>query len=295
MAEKYILYKSPSVIDLYNQGIWVEECLALSLAIRKCPLLTSINLGKSRIGADGCVALALAISHCPLLSEIVLNMSNIGGDKGLLALTKAIPQLSSLTYIMLSDCNISDRGCKYLAQAIPHCQTLKTINLTNNNISIQGLAALVQAIPLCNKQMHIYLHCYKIGDKGCFALADVISQSPMLKTMDFRGNKVDDGKSSTLAKSSPLLLTSTSIDVQSNISGLRTTALHIFRSMKDVDSSHEAIEAVPQYHCLENLYLSHNNIGSEGYLALSTVLCKCSFLTTISIGDNISMPCTEIY
>jgi Ran GTPase-activating protein (RanGAP) involved in mRNA processing and transport len=134
-----------SSCELDDQGISI---LAESLGQQKRSLL-SLYLSVNEITCSGLRAL-VSNATAALSTVTHLNLShNSVLDEGasFLAETLRLETLSSLKYLQLVDCDISDDGLVALMSALEENETLERLDMKENSFSAQGYLALASSLP----------------------------------------------------------------------------------------------------------------------------------------------------
>ena len=159
------------------------------------------------------------------ISHLDLNFNNIG-PLGCLEICKLLKcRESQLSWLNLTDNQLTDEAAKYLAEAI-----------NNNNCQLRTL----------------YLSGNKISDIGAQHLAEAINNNCQLRTLHLSGNKISDIGAQHLAEA-----------INNNNCQLRTLNL-AGNKISDIGAQHLA-EAINNNNCqLRKLYLSANNITKAG-------------------------------
>lgn len=133
--------------------------------------LTTLNLGRNRLGKRGAAALAKS-RHLSALTTLDLSFNGIGVDGG--AAIAQARALSKLTELGLRSNQLGDEGVIALAKS-RHLNHLTTLNLSHNEITDEGAAAIAKS-PVFKKLTKLYFSDNLITDEGAAALA----QSPYL-------------------------------------------------------------------------------------------------------------------
>jgi len=129
--------------------------------------LVEVRMPQNGIRMDGIANLAGGLAHCPHLEYLDLQ-DNTFGEDGSIAMAKALPAWTELTFLNFSDCVLSNEGEGVSAViktiAIGSNPKLQTLQLQNNNMEIGSFAILAKGIP----------------------------KLPSLKTLELQWNEVDD-------------------------------------------------------------------------------------------------------
>ena len=138
-------------LDLSNNRIGSTGCdtLLSSLALSLHAPLATLNLSSNLLSSDSCITLSRYLSSNPYLLHLdVSNNENIG-NMGAEHLARSLTTASSLRWLGLSKCGLSDFGCLYLCSGLLCHPTLAALDLSENEVGERGLKELGRLLMSC--------------------------------------------------------------------------------------------------------------------------------------------------
>ena len=244
--------------DEQDLAVTLIKCLNENSRMK---LETQRKLQKLNFNCVNFIACHLTVVDCSSLVNVInvqqlthldLSFNNIGPLDYLEICKLLIHSESQLSWLNLTNNQLTAEGAKYLAEAINNnnCQ-LRTLDLSVNNISHIGAQHLAKAINNNNCQLHtLNLSHNNISDIGAQHLAEAINNNNcQLHTLNLSENNISHIGAQHLAEA-----------INNNNCQLRTLDLSE-NNISDIGAQHLA-EAINNNNCqLRTLNLRANNIS----------------------------------
>ncbi|XP_067029147.1 protein NLRC3-like isoform X5 [Acropora muricata] len=179
---------------------------------------------------------------------------------------------STVTELVLHECNIDDAIAAELAGMLKENSTLTSLHLGRNRIGDIGADALAKGLKENSTLTLLYLHHNQIGNVGADALAKGLKENSTLTSLYLFHNQIGDVGTDALAKGLKENSTLTSLRLEHNQIG-------------DVGADALA-KGLKENSTLTSLYLDHNQIGDVGADALAKGLKENSTLTSLRLQHN---------
>jgi Ran GTPase-activating protein (RanGAP) involved in mRNA processing and transport len=128
-------------------GIFVDGAISIGEALKDKKYLEVIVLKRNEIGIHGMRSLKEVLYLSKTIKELNLAGNKIG-DEGCIMVCDALMQKQnqSLTYLNLSDNQITCKGAAQVAELIKKCKTLEELYLSTNNIANDGARQIAAAL-----------------------------------------------------------------------------------------------------------------------------------------------------
>ena len=220
------------------------------------------------------------------LTGIDLQHSCIGSENAK-HVARGISFSASLTSIDLSWNELGDVGVKHIAEGISVSASLTSINIGFNCIGKVMALKLVEILK--KKQMvSVGLASCSLGVVGAQAVADYISASALLTSIDVSHNNIDGDAAQQLAT---VVLEKLSLENFCSIPlrKLRTdTVTELDLSRKGVGVSESLVLAhfLRVNASLTNINLRRNKLGDEGAKYIAKAIAFSTSLTSIDLSSN---------
>mgnify|MGYP002834873044 FL=1 len=129
-------------LGLSGLGWGAEEATVLAAALPRFERLVELNLNRNQIGNEGCKALSEALRVHGSITVLEMT-NNLIGDEGAMSIAVALSENTSKisTLDLVENC-ISDEGAKALATLCAASKSLTFLNISNNELSYEGKCAL---------------------------------------------------------------------------------------------------------------------------------------------------------
>ncbi|XP_044171374.1 NLR family CARD domain-containing protein 3-like [Acropora millepora] len=202
------------------------------------------------------------------VTKLILYDCNID-DANAAELAGQLKENSKLTLLALSACNV---GADALAKGLKENSTLTSLYLSACNIGEVGADALAKGLKENSTLTSLHLYHNQIGDVGADALAEGLKENSTLTSLDLGDNQIDDVGIDALTKGLKENSTLTSLDLCHNQIG-------------DVGADALA-KGLKENSTLTSLHLGDNQIGDVGADALAKGLKENSTLTSLNLRDN---------
>ena len=311
-------------LRLYNNNL---KCSAIAIlqSLSTISTLKFLNINNTQITDEAVEALASVVLHNKALEELQLSHNNI--CEGMLVITKALQQITSLRKIGFGNTNISREASRALTlviqsnkhleklqlnennlkssavailQSLSTISTLKFLNVNNNSITEEASEALASVVIHNTGLEEIYLSDNNLGE-GMLVVIKALQQLTSLISIDFGNTNISKEASCALAlviKSNKHLeklclynnnLQFSAIAILQSLSTISTLKVLNISNTQITDEAGEALAAVVMHNIgLEELNLSNNNLG-EGMLVVTKALQQITSLRSIDFDNtNIS-------
>ena len=285
-------------------------------------ILKFLNIDNAQTMDVAGEALASVVTHNTGLIELHLSDNNLG--RGMLIVTKALQQITSLRSIDLGNNNLSKEASVKLALAIQSNKHLEKLWLHNNNLK-SSADAILQSLSTISTLKLLNINNTQTTHEAAEALASVVTHNTGLEKLDLSNNNLGEGmlvvtkalQQITSIKSLDLSNTNISKEASGEIllvvesnqhlenlglsnNNLKSSAVAILQSLSTISTlkllninntqtTHEAAEAlasvVTHKTGLEELHLSGNYLG-EGMLIVTKALQQITSLRSINLGNN---------
>ncbi|OQR88329.1 hypothetical protein THRCLA_22891 [Thraustotheca clavata] len=131
-------------LSLAYAEISKKTIVALMPVLHQQPQLTALDLSYCFIGIDGARAIASSMLKLPM-SLITLNLKcNHIGDIGAIAIVSSIQDNMTALYLQRNE--VSNEGIIAISKNLPSLRTLTQLDLTKNNIGKSGFLALINGV-----------------------------------------------------------------------------------------------------------------------------------------------------
>ena len=256
-----------TTLNLSGNGIGSADAAAIAEALRGNVALKSLHISSNRLGHEGATAIANALKGNRVLKTLDLSNNQIRAE-GAAAIAEALQGNAVLKKLYLRGNNIGDAGAVAIAEALRVNGVLKTINLRGNWLGTEGWCAIFAALR-DNKKNKI--ESWDLSRQGINAevakvLAEYVSGSGVLKSLDVRCNKISGDAAQPLATA---VLASPSLEIFGSVplKELRANTLDkLDLSGKDLGVPEALVLAklVEGSAVLKSIDLRFNGLGDEG-------------------------------
>ena len=148
--------------------------------------LVEVRMPQNGIRMDGIANLAGGLSHCPNLEYLDLQ-DNTFGSVGSVAIARALPVWTKLTFLNFSDCVLSneEEGVSAVIETITSGSNpkLQILQLQNNNMEVESFALLAKGIQKLPSLKMLELQWNEVED-------DDENLEALVLTLKQRGGKV---------------------------------------------------------------------------------------------------------
>ena len=127
------------------------------------------------------------------VTELILGGDNIG-DKGIADIANSLRTNTTISYLNVTGCGISDIGVQSLAEAIAANGSirLEELDISYNNIGDMGLARIATALQINTTIKYFSMSHCGISDKGAESLARVLAVNRSLTCLNLSWTKNSD-------------------------------------------------------------------------------------------------------
>lgn len=276
---------------------------AIADALATCKHLVAIDLSDNALGAKGIRAVGGLLSGQERLEELLLCNNGLAADAGELitvsllemsptalvklhfhnnlletagsiALAPVVENSPKLADFRFSSLRLERKGAVRISRALQPriASTLKRLNLSDNTFMLEGSKALAEALSEAPLLETLLLRDDALGDDGVRIICEVLAGSaPSLTVLDISGNEMAAGGASGLAT---LLRASSLREILAEDNELGNSgAVNISKGLIASSS-------------IEVLDVSCSEVGGKGALALATAAAKIETLQTVTMNGN---------
>ena len=138
-------------LDLSNNRIGSAGCETLlsSLSLSLHAPLAALNLSSNLLTADCCHSLSRYLQHNPFLLQLDLSHNEAIGNMGAEHLARHLTSASSLRWLGLQRCGLSDFGCQYLCAGLQRHAAIAALDLRDNDIGQRGWRDIGRLLMTC--------------------------------------------------------------------------------------------------------------------------------------------------
>lgn len=282
-----------SAVDLTNRGVKASDVMALGPLLRASMILRSLKLGYNNLQDHGANAVAAALESQGSLVALDLGFNGIG-DTGAAALGRSLVVNQTLQTLYLSGNAIGPAGAKSLAAGLIQNATLQVLHLTGNSLGASGASELSGALSKNKSLRKIYMSGSSIGRVGAEALAGALAPpTPMIHPMERKKNEAHWAPESLTTSFSCSPVGSVKSDESCTVPATDTFAYLTVYGMGRVDearkdSRHASLinepivsHAAPGLECI---YISDNDIGDQGVVAIANAMKTHHGLRILELG-----------
>nr|XP_009295766.1 leucine-rich repeat-containing protein 31 [Danio rerio] len=186
---------------------------ALTAHLQHVEKLRMLKLCSCRLAPQDLTALGEALDCIPLIEVLDLSW-NVGiGAGNFRHFTEQIQPENRLKDLRLVDCQLSETDITALSKALPLLSGLEELDLSNNKLSIKGMENLTSSFSATPRLKTLKLSMCGLGKDHLSALGQAFRFITALEHMDLSCNKEAGGGLSTLAANLLLLTHLRSLDM----------------------------------------------------------------------------------
>ena len=265
---------------LDNNEVNVSGTAKLSDTVKSCINLQTLSLAQNNITSSGAAALSDGLQGCFNLQTLNLDNNNIDSS-GAIALARGLRCCKQLQELNIGRNCIDSEGTAELIDGLQNCCSLRTLDLHDNSISTDGMRALAGKMR-CTQLQHLRLKNIDIGLNDMSTLSEGLKHCHKIEVLDLSLNKISSAGAAVLSEGLKccenlqiLNLTENAIGIEGAVSlagGLKNTSLKVLNLNINMICSTGAMALVAglkRCNNLEELYLSKNEIGSDGASAVA--------------------------
>ncbi|PXF50100.1 RAN GTPase-activating protein 1 [Gracilariopsis chorda] len=274
----------------------------ISDGLASCKQLEFIDLSDNALGAKGVRAIGELLTNQEKLKELLLCNNGLAADAGDL-ITSALLETKPTSLVKLHFHNnlLETPGSIALAPIVEHSPDLEDFRFSSLRIGREGAVRICKALqPRFQTLRYLNLADNSFGQEGAEALADAVSDAPLLETLIVSDCLLeDDGVKvicDSLRSGAPKLR---SLHVAANeisITGAKALAQLIrkikLRELVAEDNEFGNAGAVRlakgmrRNSCLEILNVEGSEVGGRGALALAQAAAKLKCLKSLQLDKN---------
>ena len=190
-------HKSLEKLWLYNTGIGVEDCRALSELLSSSTSVEWLDISWNDLPPEAVELIINGLYGNTTLKQLIITDSHFS-LQNTISLSSVLKTNHTLVHLSLGQCNIDSDGACQLASALCTNDKLQLLNLRHNPIEIKGATAFAKML-LKNKSLKkLYLQDDSIGEEGTHKLIDSHSTTVTLwlpeKYKSFAANSEVDSR-----------------------------------------------------------------------------------------------------
>ena len=190
-------HKSLEKLWLYNTGIGVEDCRALSELLSSSTSVEWLDISWNDLPPEAVELIINGLYGNTTLKQLIITDSHFS-LQNTISLSSVLKTNHTLVHLSLGQCNIDSDGACQLASALCTNDKLQLLNLRHNPIEIKGATAFAKML-LKNKSLKkLYLQDDSIGEEGTQKLIDSHSTTVTLwlpeKYKSFAANSEVDSR-----------------------------------------------------------------------------------------------------
>ena len=214
------------------------------------------------------------------IQKFQLDSMDLSGGEIFETLRPFFENNNSLSELEVERCQFGPGCARHFAMALKDCKSLKSVKISDirggqyvsNRMGGGQSVEIVDALSTQSQLEKLDLRCLNLGRKECAALANLLRSAANLQQLNLRNNDIDDEGVDLLVGA----LANSRLGVL-NLSNNSITA-------RGCESLAGLLEG-PKSN-LEELHLSHNNIGDEGALIFANALANNNNLKKLFLKGN---------
>ena len=160
--------------------------IALARAIEYTPSLITLKILTQNITNQSLRVLAGGISGLPRLSTLFLSGIRDGDHNDTIAISKAVANSSSLSFLSLTNSTIGDRGALAIVDAVKYMPSIYRFEVSNINIGDNVALAFADAVKYMPSISIVDVSYNNIGDEAMYALVQALVDAPDFKPLKFK-------------------------------------------------------------------------------------------------------------
>ena len=281
-------------LNLKRNKLCSESALVIAGALKYCMNLEVLNMSFNTFSSRECIAaLGDLLKHNSCLVELNLSLNRVSSMAGNVLNQSSCSNLQNLN---LDNCSIDSNDSISLAEKLRYCSNLQQLDLGNNVIGC-GLVAIADSLR-CPNLLVLCLTGVKINKNSAVALATALMHCPVLEEVYLADNNFDTVSMKTLAEGLKFNSRLKNLYLDLNEIGSEGAAslsrcFNKWQNLQSLSLGHCQINSITAFadelkYCnnLQTLDLDHNNIGTEGAIALANGLKYCCSLYRLLLIGN---------
>ena len=268
------------ILQLNDNNLQSSSVTILLQALSKISSLKVLDLQSNQLNEHAGKYISSVILKNDGLYELKLDFNNIG--KGVFHIAKALQKCTSLTFLGLGNNNFPAEVCHELSLAIQSNRHLESLALFSNNLKLNVLQSMTK---VSNLEVLILKNA-QLFQQSAVCLSSVILQNSGLIYLDLSDNHLGSGALHVIK----------AIQCLTQLKGLDLSNINLTLSKKTSEDWGKALLCgLMKNTNLENINLSHNNIGTIA-IQVSKGLQHISSLKLLNLS-NCNLPkeiCEEL-
>ena len=177
-------------LDIRLNALDFVGASAVANMLSRTQALRQLNLSSTGLDVAGCRSVLTALTSNKTLTDLDMSFLDVG-DAVCECVRDTLKANSCLQRLRLRSNNFSAAGCFAIAEGLNRNRSLLELDLSRNCIGDDGVEALARYVPESNLA-EISLENCGVTSAGCDALAQMISGSKRLRTLDLSVNFLGD-------------------------------------------------------------------------------------------------------
>ena len=177
-------------LDIRLNALDFVGASAVANMLSRTRALRQLNLSSTGLDVAGCRAVLTALTSNKTLTDLDMSFLDVG-DAVCECVRDTLKANSCLQKLRLRSNNFSAAGCFAIAEGLNRNRSLLELDLSRNCIGDDGVEALARYVPESNLA-EISLENCGVTSAGCDALAQMVSGSKRLRTLDLSVNFLGD-------------------------------------------------------------------------------------------------------
>ena len=165
---------------LYETGIGVEDCRALSELLSSCTRLRDLQIWGNALPPEAVELIISGLHHNTTLENLDMWGSHFS-LQNTISLASVLRINHTLFYLNLERCDIDSDGACQLASALCTNKTLLKLNLKYNPIGVKGATAFAEMLPKNKSLKTLNLRDDSIGEEGAQLLHASLTHNTTVK------------------------------------------------------------------------------------------------------------------
>ena len=261
--------------------------------------ITALNISHNNITTEVGDAIAEFLSHNTKLKIFDISCNNMQESR-YENVFKALQNISSLTSLNLSKCNVVNQAADALGTVLLCNTSLQDIDISYNNLSMSDAVKIFKGMQNISNLVKVNVSHNMITDEATDELATVLLNNISLQKLDFSYSNLSVLDAVKIFKGMKNISNLISINISHNmitdeaVDKLATVLLNNI-SLQKLDLSYNNLavldsvkifKALKRTSKLRAINVSHNMITDEAAESLSTILSHNSDLETLNLSYN---------
>ena len=287
------------VINLNSNNFKTEGMIKIAIALQNIYTLIEFRIYNNNVGEEAADDIATVLSHNTQLQVVNLD-GNSFKTVGMIKITKALQNISTLTEFCIYNNNAGEEAADYIATVLSHNTELQVINLNSNNFKTEGMIKIAKALQNIFTLTAFGISGNSIGEEAADDIATLLSHNTELQVVNLNSNNFKTEGMIKIAKALQNISTLTAFGISGNSIGeeaaddIATVLLHNTQlQVVDLDgNSFKTVGMIKIAKALQNIStltafcINDNNVGEELVEDIATILSCNTQLQELHLGNN---------